>query len=346
MKRLIFISKKHFYFLIVLMILSAGFGNIEAATGNFATPALSSNTINFSLAITPTVSIAASPSASICVGTSVTITATAGSTGGGAITYDFKVNGNSVQSSALNTYTSTTLVGGDAVSCEITVTGGTDLTDTTATSNTINITILPPFTAGAISNTGETICSGTIPTLTIGSTTDASGGDNSIVYQWQYSIDSTFSTGVTTISDSSTDPNSPPPPIRSGSVIGATYTPTQTLTQTTYYRRQAKDGSCNATFINSSEIWTVTVNLSPDLSNFATNASDACIGFASQVTISSTTLADGNYNVTYILSDANSGTVTKSVSFIGGSGTFNATQLNNLVLQQLQLLISKVVDVV
>src|SRR6187402_2179382 len=189
--------------------------------------------------------------------------------------------------------------------------------------NTVGITVVPPFTAGGISNTGETMCSGNIPTLTIGSVTDASGGGGSIVYQWQYSTDINFINNVTTISDSSTDPNSPPPPLRSGSVIGATYTPTQTLAQTTYYRRLAKDGVCDTAFTSSSGIWTVTVNLSPNLSNFSTGASDACLGFLSQVTISSTTLADGDYNVSYILSDANSATVTEQVTFSGDRGTFN-----------------------
>ena len=50
----------------------------------------------------------------------------------------------------------------------------------------------------------------------------------------------------------------------------------------------------------------------------------------SQVTISSTTLADGIYNVTYVLSGANSGTQTQSVAFSGVSGTFNTIGLNNI----------------
>ncbi|PVX47419.1 HYR domain-containing protein [Flavobacterium sp. 103] len=236
---------------------------------------------------------------------------TIGMSGTSAGTRTFIVPTNSLTSSGTTTVTITRINAGDITA-----------------NNTVNITVLSPFTAGAIANTGETICSGNIPTLTIGSTTDASGGDNSIIYQWQYSTDSSFLTDVTTISDSNYDPNSPPPPGRSGSVNGATYLPTQTLAQTTYYRRQAKDGSCNTTFTSSSEVWTVTVNLAPDLLNFSTDASDACAGLLSQITISSTTLADGNYNVTYVLSGANSGTETKSVAFSGVSGTFNTVPLN------------------
>ncbi|MEI2738700.1 MAG: hypothetical protein V9F01_07935 [Chitinophagaceae bacterium] len=70
----------------------------------------------------------------------VTFTATASGTGGGTINYDFKVNGGSVQSSASNTYTSTSLTNGNTVTCEITVTGGC-LTTNTATSNTITMTV-------------------------------------------------------------------------------------------------------------------------------------------------------------------------------------------------------------
>ena len=89
---------------------------------------------------------------------------------------------------------------------------------------------------------GQTICYTTVPTTQIGSTTAASGGDNSITYQWQYSTDNTFATGVTTVASNT-----------------ATYTPTQTLTQTTYYRRQAKDNTCNTTFTNSAGVWAVIV---------------------------------------------------------------------------------------
>jgi hypothetical protein len=107
----------------------------------------------------------------------------------------------------------------------------------------ISVTVRPQFTAGAINATGQTICYNTVPTTQIGSTTAASGGDNSIMYQWQYSTDNTFTTGVTTVASNT-----------------ASYTPTQTLTQTTYYRRQAHDGTCNTTFTSSTGVWQVTVN--------------------------------------------------------------------------------------
>ncbi|MES2797040.1 MAG: T9SS type A sorting domain-containing protein, partial [Bacteroidota bacterium] len=93
--------------------------------------------------LTPTVSIAALTSGAICVGTSVTFIATASDNGGGSINYDFKVNGTSVQNSVANTYSTTTLANGNAVTCDIAVTGGACLTTNTASSNIYTITVYP-----------------------------------------------------------------------------------------------------------------------------------------------------------------------------------------------------------
>lgn len=127
-------------------------------------------------------------------------------------------------------------------------------------SNIATLTVRPVFTAGTIANTGQTICSGTVPTTQIGSTADAGGGDNTITYQWQYSTDNTFSTGVSTVASNT-----------------ATYIPTQALTQTTYYRRQAKDGTCNTMFTSSSGVWSVTVNPLPT-ANISGDNSPLCAG--------------------------------------------------------------------
>ncbi|MDP2088754.1 MAG: hypothetical protein Q8J84_05075, partial [Flavobacteriaceae bacterium] len=81
-------------------------------------------------------------------------------------------------------------------------------------------------TAGAINTAGETICYNGDPSV-IGSSTDASGGDGAIEYQWQSSTDSAFTTPVTIASNTST------------------YDPPANLAVSTWYRRQAKDGTCN-----------------------------------------------------------------------------------------------------
>ena len=102
------------------------------------------------------------------------------------------------------------------------------------------VTVLPVFTAGTIDNTGQNICYNDDPAI-IGNTTVASGGDGAITYQWQSSLDAAF-TSPTDISSNT-----------------ATYDPPANLTATTWYRRQAKDGTCNTTFTSSGTVWKVTV---------------------------------------------------------------------------------------
>ncbi|HMM12669.1 MAG TPA: hypothetical protein PKE03_11300, partial [Bacteroidales bacterium] len=106
-----------------------------------------------------------------------------------------------------------------------------------AASNSLEITVRPQFTAGAIATTGQIICYNTDPE-TIGNVTAASGGDNAIAYKWQSSADGNEWSDIT-------DSNA------------ATYDPSN-LTSTTHYRRLAKDGTCN-TFTASAGIWIVTV---------------------------------------------------------------------------------------
>ncbi len=91
--------------------------------------------------------------------------------------------------------------------------------------------------AGAIATTGQTICNGSVPN-TIGSTTNATGGDGVITYKWQ-------ANGVD-ISNSNT----------------STYTPAA-LSTTTTFTRFAKDGMCNTTFVQSTGSYVVTVQGTP-----------------------------------------------------------------------------------
>ncbi len=97
---------------------------------------------------TPTVTIAVTTGANPeCSGSSITFTATAANLNSGTVSnYNFNVNGSSVQSSTATTYTNTTLANGDLVTCIITVTGGSCLSATTATSNTITMTVNPNIT--------------------------------------------------------------------------------------------------------------------------------------------------------------------------------------------------------
>jgi hypothetical protein len=109
-------------------------------------------------------------------------------------------------------------------------------------SNIIQITVRPQFVTGAIPTTGETICYNGDP-VEIGSTTPASGGDGTISYQWRSSTISGAS-GFSDITDATS----------------ATYDPPSGLTETTWYRRFAQDGTCNTTLTASSGVWNVIVD--------------------------------------------------------------------------------------
>jgi gliding motility-associated-like protein len=117
---------------------------------------------------TPAVSIAANPPGAICSGTSVAFTATATNTGGGVVTYNFKVNGVTVQNTNSNILTSSTLLNGNTIKCDISITGGACISATIASSNTIIMvvnTILTP-TVSIASNPSTAICAGTSVTFT------------------------------------------------------------------------------------------------------------------------------------------------------------------------------------
>ncbi|MBK7376899.1 MAG: hypothetical protein IPJ02_15525 [Chitinophagaceae bacterium] len=133
----------------------------SSATSNTITMVVNPNLI-------PSVNITANPGTTVCSGTSVTFTAVAGNTAGGTVTYDFKINGGSVQNSGSNTYTTNTLTNGNIVSCDINISGGTCLTTNTATSNTIAMTVNSNSTPSVsiIANPGTTVCSGTSVTFT------------------------------------------------------------------------------------------------------------------------------------------------------------------------------------
>ena len=101
--------------------------------------------------------------------------------------------------------------------------------------------LYPAFTAGAISTAGQTICYDGNPSV-IGNSTDAGGGDGTITYRWQSSLNAGFTGTPTDISSNS-----------------LTYDPPSGLHSTTWYRRQAHDGTCNTGWNTSTGVWRVTV---------------------------------------------------------------------------------------
>jgi len=163
---------------------------ITCALISNATPCLTgspatSNTITMTVNAgqNPTVSIAANPGLTICSGTSVTFTATASNIGGGTVMYNFKVGGTSVQNTSSNTYVSTTLTNGNSVTCDITITGGTCLASTTASSNAMTMTVNPNLTPTvSIGASATIICSGTSVTFTA---TAGSTGGGTVSYNFK-----------------------------------------------------------------------------------------------------------------------------------------------------------------
>ncbi|NDE09551.1 MAG: hypothetical protein EBZ95_03185 [Chitinophagia bacterium] len=141
------------------------------------------------------------------------------------------------------------------------------------------VTVLPAFTTGTISSTGETICSGGTPILTIGNTTASTGGNASITYSWRSSADG-FSAAIPT-------------------ATAATYLPPVGLTTTTSYRRYANDGLCNTTPSVSTGTWTVTVGTAFSSGEISSIGETICYGGNPTLIGNTTASSGGNGIITY-----------------------------------------------
>jgi len=130
--------------------------------------------------VTPSVNISANTGTTICDGASVTFTATP-TNGGTTPSYQWKVNGANVGTNS-NTYTTSSLVQGHAVTCVMT-SNATCPSPATVTSNTLNMTVNPLLTPSVsiVSGSGTNICAGTNVTFTA---TPTNGGSTP-AYQWK-----------------------------------------------------------------------------------------------------------------------------------------------------------------
>jgi len=81
---------------------------------------------------------------------------------------------------------------------------------------------------------------------------------------------------------------------------------------------------------SSSKTFTVTVASTPNISDFSITAANGCVGTGAVITVNSTSLADGVYNVIYDLGGSfnNATNNTAVLTFSGNSGTFTAAALN------------------
>lgn len=111
---------------------------VEASESTCAS-ARTAVTATINTTVTPSVNLASGSGTSICAGSSVTFTATP-TNGGSAPTYNFRKNGTSVQNSSSNTYTTSSLVNGDVITCIITANNPCQTTPT-ALSNAITMTV-------------------------------------------------------------------------------------------------------------------------------------------------------------------------------------------------------------
>jgi hypothetical protein len=139
-------------------------------------------TVTVNTNISPTISIVSNDADNtICAGTSVTFTATS-SNAGSTPTYQWKLNGANVGTNS-TTYTSSTLIDGDVVSCELT-SSAVCATSTFITSSGISMTVNPNLTPSVSitsSDANNTICVGEGVTFTA---TPTNGGTTP-AYQWR-----------------------------------------------------------------------------------------------------------------------------------------------------------------
>jgi M6 family metalloprotease-like protein len=135
----------------------------------------------------------------ICAGDNITFTANGGDVGA---TYDFQVNGNSVQSSTSNTYSSTSMNNGDIVS--VTVTNSTGCSSTYPLPNSVNIQVIVvntnPTASLASSDTDNILCDGDAVTFTASGGTEFEFFVNGTSVQAK-SMDSTYDATTTTLNN-------------------------------------------------------------------------------------------------------------------------------------------------
>ncbi|MBK6345153.1 MAG: VCBS repeat-containing protein [Bacteroidales bacterium] len=145
---------------------------IPTATSNPVTVFVTSN-------VTPSVTISASQT-TLCAGSQVTFTAYAVN-GGSNPEYQWRLNGNPVYGATSVTYTTSSLINNDVVSCQIT-SNAPCLTTPNAISSGITMTVLPTVPASvSITATQTSICSGETITFTA---IPVNGGTNP-AYQWK-----------------------------------------------------------------------------------------------------------------------------------------------------------------
>lgn len=127
----------------------------------------------------PSISISANPNGTICAGTAINFAALAVNAGT-TVSYQWEVNGVAVGGNS-PTFTSTSLLNGDMVSCQLSTFSSSCSAATIVNSNSITVSVTSPVTpALTITSSATSICSGNSVTFTASST----NGGATPVYQW------------------------------------------------------------------------------------------------------------------------------------------------------------------
>ncbi|HBG70006.1 MAG TPA: hypothetical protein DHV29_02935 [Bacteroidales bacterium] len=152
--------------------------DLTCASSNPATSVPVVMTVNITLPVS--VTIAATPGVSVCEGTDITFAAT-DVNGGTSPVYAWTVNGSAVGSNS-STFSSSTLINGDEVSCTLT-SDEVCTSNNPAVSNDITIVIAPYTVGGVMSSMEAEVCEGESTGTII-----LSGNVGDILY-WQRRID-------------------------------------------------------------------------------------------------------------------------------------------------------------
>ena len=192
-----------------VMTSNASCASPTTATSNSVTMTVTSN-------VTPSVSIAGT--SNICTGTSTAFTATP-TNGGSVPSYQWKKNGTNVGTNS-TTYTNAALVNGDIISGVMTANNTCQITST-ATSNSITMTVSQPSVGGSVAADQNVLSGGDAETVNL-------SGHTGSVIKWQRDVVSTFNT-ATDVANTTTFVNGP-------SMGG--------ITQTIYYRAVVQNGTC------------------------------------------------------------------------------------------------------
>lgn len=269
--------------------------------GCSSSSALYTTAVEMTVNSTPTASASAS-SSSICNGQSTTLSAT---TVSGA-TYEWRISGNSTILSTSSSYSPSP---SSNTTYELTVTkNGCSATDN------VTVTVGTEITGAGSINGAESQCTSYDPGNIVNSLDAQGGSGGTLTYFWEVSTTSN-STGFTTIAGATS----------------ASYDPSSTITQTTWYRRGAYRCSSGSALYTSAVQKTV---VGTPAANASASSSSICAG--ANVTLSTSIVAGQTYqwstggsivsnSASYTASPSTTSTYQLTVTQYGCSATDDVT---------------------